>query len=62
MNVINNGLKVRNLILQPGRPKVAVPIVSTQPADIIEECESIKTLPCDMVEWRADYYLSNIED
>ena len=62
MNVINNGLKVRNLILQPGRPKVAVPIVSAQPSDIIEECESIKTLPCDMVEWRADYYLSNIED
>ena len=55
-------LKVRDMILQPGRPKVAVPIVSTHPADIIEECESLKDLPCDMVEWRADYYLSAIED
>lgn len=55
-------LKVRDMILQPGRPKVAVPIVSSQPADIIEECEAIRDLPCDMVEWRADYYLSAIED
>ena len=62
MNMINNGLTVREMILQPGRPKVAVPIVSTQPADIIEECESLKEVPCDMVEWRADYYLSDIED
>lgn len=62
MNGIYNGLKVRDMILQPGRPKVAVPIVSSQPADIIEECERLKELPCDMVEWRADYYLSEIED
>lgn len=62
MNGLNIGLKVRNMILQPGRPKVAVPIVSTRPADIIEECEGLKHLPCDMVEWRADYYLSAIED
>ncbi len=62
MNVINNGLRVRNMILQPGRPKVAVPIISSRPVDIIEECESLKDLPCDMVEWRADYYLSEIED
>lgn len=57
-----NGLKVREMILQQGRPKVAVPIVSCQPADIIAECEEIKNLPCDMVEWRADYYLSSIEN
>lgn len=62
MNGTSNGLKVRDMILQPGRPKVAVPIVSTRPADIIEECEGLKDLPCDMVEWRADYYLSAIED
>lgn len=57
-----NELKIRDMILKPGRPKVAVPIVSQHPAEIIEECEGIKNLPCDMVEWRADYYLSAIED
>lgn len=56
-----NQLKVREIILQPGRPKVAVPVVSQQPADIISECEAIKEMPCDMVEWRADHYLSAIE-
>ena len=62
MNGVNNILKVREMTLQPGRPKVAVPIISTRPADIIEECEGLKDLPCDMVEWRADHYLSAIED
>ncbi len=57
-----NELKVRELILKPGRPKVAVPVVSQQPSDIIAECEAIKELPCDMVEWRADHYLSSIEE
>ena len=56
------GLKVREMILEPGRPKVAVPIISEYPADIIAECEEINDLPCDIVEWRADYYLSAIED
>jgi len=49
-------------MMQPGRPKVAVPIVSAFPADIIEECERIVKLPCDVIEWRADYYLAAIED
>lgn len=56
------GLKVREMILEPGRPKVAVSIISEYPADIIAECEEINDLPCDIVEWRADYYLSAIED
>lgn len=57
-----NELKVREMILRPGRPKVAVPVVSSRPADIIAECEELKNLPCDIAEWRADYYLSAIED
>ncbi|MDO4746706.1 MAG: type I 3-dehydroquinate dehydratase [Bacillota bacterium] len=55
-------LKVRDMILQPGRPKVAVPIISSMPADIIAECEAIKEMPCDLIEWRADNYLASIED
>lgn len=57
-----NQLKVREITLEPGRPKVAVPLVSQQPMDLITECEYLKNLPCDMIEWRADYFLSAIEN
>ncbi len=55
-------LKIGDIVLKPGRPKVAVPIVSKLPVDIIAECENIKNLPCDIIEWRADYYLSAATD
>ena len=57
-----NTLKIREMILEPGRPKVAVPIVSADPKEIISECESIKKTPCDIIEWRADKYIGAIED
>lgn len=49
-------------MFQPGRPEVAVPVVSALPADIIEECERAAALPCDVIEWRADYYLAAVEN
>lgn len=55
-----NTLKIRDLVLKPGRPKVAVPIVAQHPAEIVAECEKIQALPCDLIEWRADYYLSRM--
>lgn len=60
-----NTLKVKETVLQPGRPKVAVPITGTVPQKIVEECENIRKLPCDIIEWRADYYLAalgNLEE
>lgn len=55
-------LKVKETVFQPGRPKVAVPLVGKAPWEIVEECEYIKTLPCDVIEWRADYYLAELEN
>lgn len=55
-------LKIKETVLKPGRPKVAVPIVGTTPEEIVAECEHIKTLPCDIIEWRADYYLASLEN
>jgi len=54
-------LKVKEIILEKGRPKVVVPITAETPADIIAACEEVKEFPCDLVEWRADYYLSVID-
>ena len=55
-------LNIRNIVLQAGRPKVAIPLVSRLPQDIIAECEHAAMLPCDFIEWRADGYLSGIAD
>lgn len=55
-------LKTREIILEPGRPKIAVPIVSADPKGIIKECEDIKKMPCQIMEWRADKYLGMIEN
>lgn len=57
-----NGLKVKDIVLQPGRPKVVVPIVGNTPEKIIEECEKAAELPCDIIEWRADYFLAAMEN
>ena len=41
---------------------MAVPLVSQLPQEIIAECEHAAMLPCDLIEWRADSYLSGLTD
>lgn len=53
--------KEKEFKLEKGRPKVAVSITAETPADIVAQCEALRKAPCDMIEWRADYYLSAIE-
>ena len=55
-------LNIKNIVLQAGRPKVAVPLVSQLPQELIAECEHAAMLPCDLIEWRADSYLSGLTD
>ena len=52
--MVMNILKIREMVLEAGRPKIAVPIVSADPKEIIAECESIRQMPCQILEWRAD--------
>ena len=35
-------LKVKDLTLQPGRPKVVVSVIGTSPEEIIKECEAAR--------------------
>lgn len=51
-----NQLKVRNLVLGEGMPKICVPIVGTSWEEIKEQAEEIVKLPVDFVEWRMDWY------
>lgn len=49
-------VKVRNVIIGKGRPKICVPIVAITEADILRDAESFHHLAIDIVEWRADWY------
>lgn len=49
-------VKVRNVMIGKGRPKICVPIVSVTREEILEDARRVLELPADIVEWRADWY------
>lgn len=49
-------IMIRNLKIGEGIPKICVPIVGKTAGEIFEVAKLIKTLPADIVEWRADWY------
>lgn len=53
---MKNIVKVKNLKIGQGPPKICIPIVARTEEDILEEAQFLKTLHLDLVEWRADFY------
>lgn len=51
-----NLVKVRNITIGEGRPKICVPIVGRTRSEILQQAETICTLAADIIEWRADWY------
>lgn len=51
-----NVVKVRNVVLGEGRPKICVPIVGVTKDDIIAEAKTFDSIPVDVVEWRVDWF------
>lgn len=51
-----NLVKVRNVNIGEGMPKICVPIVEKTREDILATAKEILKTPADMVEWRADWY------
>lgn len=51
-----NTVKVRNIEIGAGIPKICVPIVGITKEDIIAEAKTFDTIPVDVVEWRADWF------
>ncbi len=49
-------VKVRNLELGSGRPKICIPITAADRDELAAQVGRILDSPCDMVEWRADFY------
>lgn len=51
-----NAVKVRNIAIGEGMPKICVPIVGATKEAILEEARAITKLPADVVEWRIDWF------
>ena len=51
-----NPVKVRNVEIGTGLPKICVPIVGVTKEDILDAARTIKTTAADVVEWRVDWY------
>ena len=62
-----NPVVIRDVKIGEGMPKICVPIVGVTKEEIINEAKNIKTIPADLVEWRADWFdgvwnISEVED
>lgn len=51
-----NTVKVRNIVIGEGMPKICVPIVGITKEAILNEARAITKLPADVVEWRIDWF------
>ena len=56
-----NPIKVRNVSIGEGIPKICVPIVGETREEILKAAKEIVNAPADIVEWRADWYESVLE-
>mgnify|MGYP001000492570 CR=1 FL=1 len=62
-----NTVKIRNIEIGSGLPKICAPIVGATKDDIMAESENIGRLPVDIAEWRVDWFehacdFSKVED
>ena len=51
-----NTVKVRNIEIGSGVPKICVPIVGVTKDEIIAEAKTFDSIPVDVVEWRVDWF------
>ena len=58
MNMIldRKKIKIRNVVIGEGMPKICVPIVGVTQEEIMQAAEQLKQLPADLAEWRADWF------
>ena len=54
-------IKIRNMELGAGRPKVCVPITACEEEEILREARLAVEAGADLIEWRADFF-SGVDD
>ncbi|TSO25589.1 type I 3-dehydroquinate dehydratase [Lactobacillus sp. LL6] len=55
-------VKIRNIILGEGLPKIAVPNVGSNEDEILTSAKNILAAKPDLMEWRIDYYSDGIKN
>ena len=51
-----NTIKVRDIEIGAGAPKIIVPIIGVTKEDILNEAKTFDSIPVDVVEWRVDWF------
>ncbi len=51
-----NTIKIKNVILGEGKPKICVPIVGITKEDILNQAKALENVEVDVVEWRVDWF------
>ncbi len=51
-----NTVKVRNVVLGEGMPKICVPIVGITKEEILNQAKALENIIVDVVEWRVDWF------
>ena len=51
-------ITIRNLVIGDGRPKICVPLNGRTKEELAAQIRLAAKEPCDLFEWRADYYFS----
>ncbi|WP_097026910.1 type I 3-dehydroquinate dehydratase [Clostridium peptidivorans] len=51
-----NTVKIKNIVLGDGIPKICVPIVAKTKKEIVDEALSFSNIHVDVVEWRVDWF------
>jgi len=49
-------VKIRGVVIGEGAPKICATITQTDEAGILEQAAAADREPCELIEWRADYY------
>lgn len=49
-------VKIKSVVLGEGMPKICVPIVGRNEAELIAEAEKALKSSCDLIEWRVDFF------
>ncbi|MFK5705980.1 type I 3-dehydroquinate dehydratase [Ligilactobacillus sp. LYQ139] len=52
-------VRVRDIVLGSGQPKIAVPVCGTDDATVIAQAQRCMEKQPDVIEWRVDYYRNN---
>ncbi|MCB6992258.1 type I 3-dehydroquinate dehydratase [bacterium 210820-DFI.6.37] len=55
-------LTIGDLTLGEGLPKICIPLTGASQEELLSQAELAETLPCQMVEWRADYMLAAMKE